>query len=88
MKVLDDDLDSSEQSGNMTISVGLLKGGAAGNAIAQEALASLVLRLTTGPEEIGHLKVKACLLEIFKDVDEDAFAVEWLGGHGAAGMVL
>ena len=83
VKVLDEDLGSSEQFGHTTVNVGLLKGGAAGNVIAEDASASLVMRLATGPEETGHLQVKARLLEILRDVDENAFTVEWLGGYGA-----
>lgn len=83
VKALNEDLGSSEQFGHTTVNVGVFHGGVGGNVIAEEASASLVLRVATGPEDTGHQKARARLLQILEEVDKDAFSVEWLGGYGA-----
>ena len=83
VKALDEDLGSSNQFGLTTVNVGVFHGGVGGNVIAEEASASLVIRIATGPEDTGHEKIKARLLQILDEVDKDAFTVEWLGGYGA-----
>ena len=83
IKALDENLGSSERFGETTLNIGVFEGGVAGNVIAEEASASLVLRIATGPEETGHEKVKARILEILKNIDGEAFSVDWHGGYGA-----
>jgi acetylornithine deacetylase len=82
-RVVDEDLGRSDRFGQTTVNVGVIGGGVAGNVIAEEASASLVIRVAAGPEQNGHDKVKARLLGILKEVDEEAFTVEWGGGYGA-----
>ena len=76
VQVPDEDLGSSEQLGQTTLNVGVFRGGVGGNVIAEEASASLVLRVATSPEDTGHEKVKARLLQIVDEVDKNAFTVE------------
>ncbi|PMB64679.1 Peptidase M20 domain-containing protein [Beauveria bassiana] len=81
--LLDGDLGSSERFGRTTVNVGVMRGGVAGNVIPEAAEASLVLRVATGPQADGHEQVKQRMLEILRDVDAEAFTVEWGASFGA-----
>ncbi|KAH8713823.1 Peptidase M20 domain-containing protein [Beauveria bassiana] len=81
--LLDGDLGSSERFGRTTVNVGVMRGGVAGNVIPEAAEATLVLRVATGPQADGHEQVKQRMLEILRDVDAEAFTVEWGASFGA-----
>lgn len=83
VRAMDADLGSSDEFGRTTLNVGVVTGGVAGNVIAEEASADVVLRVAMGPQATGHDTVKERLMAILHDVDAQAFSVEWRGGYGA-----
>ncbi len=83
VRAMDVDLGSSIEFGQTTLNVGFMKGGVAGNVIAEAASADVVLRVAMGPQADGHEKVKQRLMAILHEVDAAAFSVSWRGGYGA-----
>lgn len=82
VKVLDEDLGSSERFGNTTVNVGVLQGGVAANVIAEHASTSIALRIAAGNQTTGWDIVKHRLEDILKEVDDEALSMECTNGYG------
>ncbi|KAH8900939.1 Zn-dependent exopeptidase [Thozetella sp. PMI_491] len=82
VKLLDKDLGSSERFGNTTVNVGVLDGGVAMNVVAKTASASISVRIGVGNQTTGLGIVADQLDQILKEVDDEAFAVDTVGGYG------
>ncbi|RYP66178.1 hypothetical protein DL771_007954 [Monosporascus sp. 5C6A] len=82
LAVLDADLGSSEDFGETTINVGAIEGGVAANVIAESAVAQIAGRVAIGPEAAGARIVSGRVVDVLKEVDEEAFDVECRNGYG------
>jgi acetylornithine deacetylase/succinyl-diaminopimelate desuccinylase-like protein len=82
VKVLDADLGGSERFGNTTVNVGVISGGAAANVIAENATASLAIRIAAGTLETGYDIMKSRLEKILDDTDSDALTLDCVEGYG------
>lgn len=82
VKVLDEDLGSSERFGNTTVNIGVLEGGVAANVIAEHASTSVAFRIAAGNQATGWDIVKQRLEDILKEVDEEALSMECTNGYG------
>ncbi|KAI0970472.1 Zn-dependent exopeptidase [Xylaria arbuscula] len=82
VKILDTELGSSEGFGNTTVNVGHIEGGVALNVIPEVAVAKIAGRVAIGPENDGGKIVVGRVLDVLKQVDEDAFEVECNNGYG------
>lgn len=81
-RIMDADLGSSDRFGNTTINVGLMEGGVAANVIPEHASASIMGRVALGPEATGGRIVQDRIIEILREVDEEAFSFDCLQGYG------
>jgi acetylornithine deacetylase len=82
VKVLDEDLGSSERFGNSTVNVGSFEGGVAANVIAEHATTSIALRIAAGNQATGWNIVRKKLEDMLKEVDEEALSMECTNGYG------
>lgn len=82
VKVMDEDLGSSERFGNTTVNIGVLEGGVAANVIAEHASTRVAFRLAAGNQTSGWGIVKDKVEGILKDVDEGALSMECTNGYG------
>lgn len=81
-KIIDADLGSSKRYGNTTVNIGTIAGGVAANVIPKEASAKLAIRVAAGNQATGADIVRSAVDKILKEVDEEAFTMEWAGGYG------
>lgn len=80
--IISADLGSSERYGNTTVNIGTIQGGVAANVIPKEAEAKLAIRVAAGNQTTGADIVREAVDKILKEVDEEAFTMEWNGGYG------
>lgn len=81
-KILNTDLGSSPLFGNTTFNVGRFEGGVASNVIPARAFVDVAARIAVGSEKEGHKAVHQKILDILKEVDEEAFTFECTHGYG------
>ncbi|KAK3954061.1 hypothetical protein QBC32DRAFT_396583 [Pseudoneurospora amorphoporcata] len=81
-KIIDADLGSSDRYGNTTVNMGTISGGVAANVIPKEAQAKLAIRVAAGNQSTGADIVWEAVDKILKEVDQEAFTMEWTGGYG------
>jgi len=82
VKILDADLGSSERFGKTTVNVGKLRGGVAGNVIAEDAAALLTVRIAAGNFTSGPEILKERMDRILQETDEEAFGYEFNYAYG------
>ncbi|KAB5522974.1 hypothetical protein GE09DRAFT_498059 [Coniochaeta sp. 2T2.1] len=82
IRVLNEDLGSSERFGNTTVNIGVLEGGVAANVIAEHASTTIALRLAAGDQATGWDIVREKLEGILKEVDEEALSMDCTNGYG------